>query len=92
MFNKRNYEEFESKKVTFWSIFEHKIVTFFTILYSLKHFKIYIKYICEKYLKNGYDRLQFRSMLSGLTEYDEQGNVVKKHPERKFIEIIDEVC
>ena len=50
-----------------------------------------MKYICEKFIKNGYDRIEFRSMTSQLTEYDAEGNVVQIHPERKYLEVMDEV-
>lgn len=57
MFNKKDHENIAHKTVKFWAIFEHKIIDFFTILYSLSHFKKYMKFICLKYIKNGYDRL-----------------------------------
>jgi hypothetical protein len=91
MFNKEDNTKIASKEFTFWDFFENKIGDFFTILYSLKHFKLYMKHVFTKYIANGYDRLEFRSMLAELNEYDDNGKLVKKHPERKFTEAVDEV-
>jgi len=30
-------------------------------------------------------------MISELTEYDQEGNIVQKHPDRKYLEVLDEV-
>ena len=32
-----------------------------------------------KFIKNGYDRIEFRGMLGLLTEYDGHGNIVQVH-------------
>lgn len=50
-----------------------------------------MRHIFEKYLKNQYDRLEWRALLVKLYEYDEKGNLIKTHDERKFTEAIDEV-
>ena len=50
-----------------------------------------MKYVCEKFIKNGYDRIEFRSMTSQLTEYDAEGNVVQVHPEQMYLDVLDEV-
>lgn len=41
-------------------------------------------------MHNGYDRIEFRALLSQLNEYDAEGNLVKTHEERKYIETFDE--
>ncbi len=89
MFNEEDNRENADKEVKFWVLFEKKIVTFFTVLFTLHHFRSYMKYVCEKFIKNGYDRIEFRSMTSQLTEYDAEGNVVQVHPERKYLEVLD---
>ncbi len=91
MFNEEDNRKNADKEVKFWVLFEKKIVTFFTVLFTLHHFRSYMKYVCEKFIKNGYDRIEFRSMTSQLTEYDAEGNVVQVHPERKYLEVLDEV-
>lgn len=42
-----------------------------------------------KYIKNGYDRVEFRALLSRLTEYDEQGKKVKEHDEGMYMQAFD---
>jgi hypothetical protein len=91
MFNEEDNRRNADKEVKFWVLFEKKIVTFFTVLFTLHHFRSYMKYVCEKFIKNGYDRIEFRSMTSQLTEYDTEGNLVQVHPERKYLEVLDEV-
>lgn len=43
----------------------------------------------RKYIKNGYDRVEFRTLLVRLKEYDADGNLVKEHEEKKFMELLD---
>ena len=82
MLNTEDNRKIAAKEVKFWVIFQKKIVAFFPILFALHQFKSYMKYVCEKFVQNGYDRLEFRSMLSELTQYDQEGNVVKVRPEK----------
>jgi hypothetical protein len=44
-----------------------------------------------KYIKNGYDRIEFRAFLARLKEYDNEGKVVKEHDEKMFMDAFDEV-
>lgn len=46
MLNDEDNRRIAEKEIKFWGIFEKKIVAFFTILFSLRHFKAYIRYIC----------------------------------------------
>ncbi len=57
MLNSEDNRKIAMKEVKFWPFFEKKIISFFTILFTLHHFKSYMKYVSEKYIKNGYDRL-----------------------------------
>ena len=80
MLNTEDNRKIAAKEIKFWPFFEKKIVHFFTILFTYNHFKNYMKHVCQKYINNGYDRIEFRSMTSQLTEYDASGNVVTVHP------------
>jgi len=44
-----------------------------------------------KYIRNGYDRIEFRAFLAQLKEYDQEGNIVKDHDEKMFMDAFDEV-
>lgn len=44
-----------------------------------------------KYIKNGYERVEFRALLCQLSEYDDKGNFVKIHDEGMYMKAFDEV-
>lgn len=54
-------------------------MNFFVIYLSLHIFKKYINHVLLKYIRNGYDRIEFRAFLSQLNEYDQNGNLIKTH-------------
>jgi len=60
-------------------------------VFTLHIFKKYVRHILLKYIKNGYDRVEFRALLSQLTEYDQLGNKVKVHDEKMYMDAFDEV-
>lgn len=43
-----------------------------------------MRHIFEKFLKNQYDRLEWRALIVKLFEYDEKGNLIATHDEKKF--------
>ena len=62
-----------------WDLFERKISNFFPILAAEHIFKKYVIHCLKKFYRNGYDRVEYRSLLTCLKEYDEQGNIVTVH-------------
>jgi len=52
-------------------------------------FKHYVRHMLLKYIKNGYDRVEFRAFPWQLNEYDQNGNLVKTHHESAFMTVFD---
>jgi len=75
----------------FWVLFEEKIGNFFILVFALHIFKKYVRHVLHKYIRNGYERIEFRALLCQLIEYDDKGNFVKKHEEGMFMQAFDEV-
>ena len=75
----------------FWPPFEEKIVSFNSILGVRDVFEKYSEHILRKFIANGYDRLQFRSLLVGLKDYDSEGNFVADLGDNSFSETFDKV-
>ena len=73
-----------------WEVFQAKYVSFFPLEWSLHIFRKYVEYGMRKFIRNGYDRMEFRISRMNLVEYDEEGYVVKEHGQRKFMETVDE--
>ena len=74
-----------------WERFESKISNFFVLVFCLDIFKKYTRHMLLKFIRNGYDRIEFRAFLAKLSEYDAEGNLVKEHDEKVFMEAFDEV-
>jgi len=49
-----------------WDRFEEKISNFFVLVFALHIFKKYTRHVLLKYIKNGYDRVEFRAFLAQL--------------------------
>lgn len=47
----------------FWVLFEEKIGNFFILVLALHIFKKYVRHVLLKYIKNGYERIEFRALL-----------------------------
>jgi hypothetical protein len=75
----------------FWVLFEEKICNFFVLVFALHIFKKYVRHVLLKYIKNGYDRIEFRALLCQMNEYDDKGNFVKTHDEGMYMTAFDEV-
>jgi hypothetical protein len=90
MFNTAEIKALTGNQKEIWDAFEGKIMNFFVIIFALHHFKNYIRHVLIKYVHNGYHRIEFRALLSQLNEYDAEGNLVKTHDERKYIDTFDE--
>lgn len=75
----------------FWDLFEVKISNFFIILEALHIFKKYVLHVLRKYVKNGYNRIEFRALLINLKEYDQNGTLTKIHDKKIFMTAFDEV-
>jgi len=75
----------------FWVLFEQKIGSFFVLLFTLHIFKKYVRHVLLTYLKNGYQRVEFRALLVKLQEYDTHGAFIKEHDEGQFMAAFDQV-
>ena len=64
---------------TFWPVFEEKISAFFPLLAMRDVFVSYSEYTLRKFIKNGYDRVEFRAFLTKIKTYDEKGAFIKEH-------------
>ena len=73
----------------FWVLFEVKISNFFTLVFATHIFKKYVRHVLLKYIKNGYERMEFRAILSQLNEYDDKGNFIKTHDEGLYMKAFD---
>lgn len=60
------------------------------IILTLHFFKPYLKHVMNKFINNGYDRIELRATIGNLVEYDENGKLVKKHEYEKYIEVASE--
>jgi hypothetical protein len=49
----------------------------------------FVKHILRKFIKNGYQRVEFRAELTRLTVYGPQGQFVGQLPESGFSEAFD---
>ena len=74
----------------FWPVFEDKISTFFPLLTNRDVFVRYSEYILRKFIQNGYDRIEFRALLTKLKDYDEKGGFVKEYDEEEYGKAFDE--
>ena len=82
MLNKQEMMGFVENKVSKnarWDLFENKISNFFPILAAEHIFKKYVTHCLKKFYRNGYDRIEYRCMLTRLKKYDEDGNIVAIH-------------
>lgn len=53
-----------------WTIFESKIRAPLKIMFVRDIYEKYSKHVLEKYIKNGYDRIEIRCTYEKLYEYD----------------------
>lgn len=44
----------------------------------------------RKFIKNGYCRVEIRAQIVHLIEYDDKGNISKRHSESKWMEVFTE--
>lgn len=73
----------------FWTPFELKI-TRFNVLLSVQHvFRKYSEHVLRKFYRNGYSRIEFRALLTGLDEYDSQGRLLHRHGDAAFARVFD---
>jgi len=49
-----------------------------------------VKHILKKFIKNGYQRVEFRAELVRLSVYDEKGQFIGKETENGFATAFDE--
>ena len=70
MLNTQELLEMSFVQHEMWDRFEKKISNFFVLVFTLDIFKKYTKHVLLKYIRNGYDRIEFRAFLATLKEYD----------------------
>lgn len=73
----------------FWVPFEEKILRFMKLIQVVHIFRKYSEYVLRKFYKNGYNRIEFRALLWGLSEYDSNGNLIKAHDESSYCRVFD---
>jgi len=77
-------------KVAAWRLFEKKTENFSVLIYARHIFIKYVKHILKKFIKNGYQRVEFRAELVRLSVYDEKGQFIGKETENGFATAFDE--
>lgn len=65
-----------------WNLFEQKSLNFSTLVESRHLFRAYVQHVLRKFIKNGYQRVEFRAELLKLSLYDTNGKFICKLPER----------
>lgn len=91
MFNTEELMTMSFLQKEMWDRFESKINNSFMLIFTLDIFKKYTRNTLLKFIKNGYDRIEFRALLTKLKEYDAEGNFVKEHDEKMYLDAFDEV-
>ena len=57
-------------------IFDKKVHKTSVLIYAQHIFKPYVKHALRKFALNGYERVEFRSILHKLLKYDEKGHLI----------------
>jgi len=83
-FTRQEMLQVAGKAQEFWPPFEQKITNFNTILAVNEVFEKYSEHVLRKYIANGYDRIEFRALLTPLKHYDEAGNYLGELPDSSF--------
>jgi hypothetical protein len=73
-----------------WVLFEQKVLNSAVIIYSRHLFTHYVRHVLRKFIRNGYQRVEFRAELARLSLYDPKGKFVCKLPEKEFAVAFDE--
>lgn len=90
-FTHESYEEARKNKET-WTTFEKKLASTSTLIYCKDIFLKYVEHILKKFIDNGYQRVEFRSLLVKLKDYDKDGNFIGKMPDSAFAHFFDEAA
>lgn len=72
-----------------WNLFEKKSSNSTVLIYSRHLFTAYVKHMLRKFIRNGYQRVEFRAELLKLSLYDAHGKFVCKLPENEFAVAFD---
>jgi hypothetical protein len=64
-----------------WTLFEQKSLNSSVLISSRHLFTAYVKHVLRKFVKNGYQRVEFRAELIKLSHYDAHGKFICKLPE-----------
>lgn len=76
-------------KVAAWGLFEKKVSNTAVLLSARHIFVAFVKHILRKFIKNGYQRVEFRAELTRLTVYGPQGQFIGQLPESGYSEAFD---
>ena len=90
-FTQEDYSSINYHTSNNWTLFQQKIICPFKLFLAKHIFTNYTRYFLTKFIKNGYYRIEVRSVLSNLNEYDPEGNLIKTHPPVMTRQCIDEV-
>lgn len=74
-----------------WRLIGEKVSNAATILFASHIFPKFIKHVLNKFIVNGYSRVELRVELIRLSHYDSKGNFLQKLPYSTFTQICDEV-
>lgn len=70
MLSREELSQISGSQHEFWIVFEKKIENFFILVLTLHLFKKYTRHVLLKFIRNGYERVEFRALLCQLKEYD----------------------
>lgn len=80
----------QGKENDAWVLYEQKVVNSAVLIYSRHIFRAYVQHVLRKFIKNGYQRVEFRAELLKLSLYDTQGKFICKMPENEYAVAFDE--
>lgn len=63
-----------------WALYEQKVLHSSVIIYSRHLFGHYVRHALRKFIRNGYQRVEFRAQLLRLSLYDAHGKFISKMP------------
>ena len=63
-----------------WALYEQKVLSSSVIINSRHLFGQYVRHALRKFIRNGYQRVEFRAALLRLSLYDPHGRFISKMP------------
>lgn len=84
LFSQEELIEVCKDKSAAWGLFMKKVSNTAVIIFAAHIFPKYVKHILRKFIRNGYQRIQFRAELVRLSKYDEKGKFLQHLPEAAY--------